>query len=179
MPAALIDQVARLIAQKPLASMATAAAPLNAAQLRQPSVVKVVCDRDGYALLFSRAAVPWTSGEDISGSGGGADIARRHLGIYAYRREYLRRFTKMGGCELERREKLEQLRALWHGDKSPAPTRWRRRRPGWTPAPTWSASAENSPRACIRGAHALYSPVRSGGDPRPPGHFSRPFFPHR
>ena len=119
MPAALIDQVARLIAQKPLASMATAAAPLNAAQLRQPSVVKVVCDRDGYALLFSRAAVPWTSGEDISGGGGGSsgDIARRHLGIYAYRREYLRRFTKMGGCELERREKLEQLRALWHGDK--------------------------------------------------------------
>ncbi|MGR3913752.1 MAG: 3-deoxy-manno-octulosonate cytidylyltransferase [Gammaproteobacteria bacterium] len=103
MPAALIDQVAQLLAQKPRASMATASAPLDAAQLQQPSVVKVAADRDGYALFFSRAAIA-------------AESARRHLGIYAYRRAYLRRFAALGECELERGEQLEQLRALWNGD---------------------------------------------------------------
>jgi len=111
MPAALIDQVAHLLAQKPLASMATAAAPLDAAQLHRTSVVKVVADCDGYALFFSRAAIAWPA------EGAPRGIARRHLGIYAYRREYLRRFASLDACELERSEQLEQLRALWHGDK--------------------------------------------------------------
>jgi len=46
-----------------------------------------------------------------------APAARRHIGIYAYRRGYLRRFAAYGACQLERRERLEQLRALWHGDR--------------------------------------------------------------
>ncbi|MDD9822746.1 MAG: 3-deoxy-manno-octulosonate cytidylyltransferase, partial [Gammaproteobacteria bacterium] len=46
---------------------------------------------------------------------GPATAPRRHIGIYAYRRGYLRRFAARGACALERRERLEQLRALWHG----------------------------------------------------------------
>lgn len=122
MPAALINQVAARLAADPQAAMATAAAPLDSpAQLRDPSVVKVVTDAAGYALYFSRAAIPWARDSDDSAAAAEDDStvahARRHIGIYAYRRAYLRRFATYGACELERRERLEQLRALWHGDR--------------------------------------------------------------
>lgn len=116
MPAELIDQVAARLADDPRAAMATATAPLDSpAQLRDPSVVKVVADAAGYALYFSRAAIPWP-GADGESAPADACCVRRHIGIYAYRRAYLRRFAAYGACQLERRERLEQLRALWHGD---------------------------------------------------------------
>ena len=143
MPAALINQVAARLAGDPQAEMATATAPLDdAAQLADPAVVKVVTCARGYALYFSRAAIPWggdvAAGDSDSADGDAADDAaagdstddsaagdsaaagpatapRRHIGIYAYRRGYLRRFAARGACALERRERLEQLRALWHG----------------------------------------------------------------
>ena len=141
MPASLINQVAARLAVDPQAEMATATAPLDdAAQLADPAVVKVVTCARGYALYFSRAAIPWggdvAAGDSDSADGDAADDAaagdsdstadgaaaagpatapRRHIGIYAYRRDYLRRFAARGACALERRERLEQLRALWHG----------------------------------------------------------------
>ena len=72
-----------------------------------PSRVKVVADRLGRALYFSRSRVP---------SGGGGDSALLlHVGVYAYRREALLDLARLGPCPLERAERLEQLRALWNG----------------------------------------------------------------
>lgn len=120
MPSALIEQVAELLAHQPQAVMATASAPLDEpAHWSDPAVVKVVTDHQGYALYFSRAAIPWQSGawrsEALPESS--ASIVRRHLGIYAYRCDYLRRFAERPACALEKHEKLEQLRALWYGEK--------------------------------------------------------------
>ncbi len=119
MPPALLNQTAELLARQPLAALATLSAPLdNAAQLTDPAVVKVVTDRAGYALYFSRAAIPWLRAETSSKLAEGAvGAVRRHLGLYAYYCDYLRRFAKRNACELEQHEKLEQLRALWHGEK--------------------------------------------------------------
>lgn len=115
-PPALIEQVAELLARREDAVMATASAPLgDAGQLNDPSVVKVVTDRDGYALYFSRAAIPRM--RDDTPLPDAAGVVRRHLGIYAYRCGYLRRFARRPVCELEKHEQLEQLRALWHGEK--------------------------------------------------------------
>ena len=114
MPAALIDQVATLLACRESAVMATASAPLDdPAQLNDPSVVKIVTDRDGYALYFSRAAIPRLRDETADAAG----VARRHLGIYAYRCGYLKQFAQRPVCDLEKHEQLEQLRALWYGEK--------------------------------------------------------------
>ncbi len=119
MPAALIDQVANALVAGGKAVMATASAPLTcAADASDPSVVKVVSDQSGYAIYFSRATIPWVRDESTSGL---ADYAqnhiRRHLGIYAYSAGYIRTFSGRGHCQLENLEKLEQLRALWHGEK--------------------------------------------------------------
>jgi 3-deoxy-manno-octulosonate cytidylyltransferase (CMP-KDO synthetase) len=76
--------------------------------LRNPSVVKVVVDLEGYALYFTRSAVPYTrSGE--------SPVAWRHLGLYAYRRTFLLKIAKLAQTPLERAERLEQLRVLEHG----------------------------------------------------------------
>jgi len=114
MPPALINQVAQHLAIHTCAAMATASAPLNPGQLADPSVVKVVTDRDGYALYFSRAAIARRRDEPELD---GLTVARRHIGIYAYRCAYLRRFSARPVCALELYEELEQLRALWYGDR--------------------------------------------------------------
>lgn len=80
------------------------------ADLRNPSVVKVVTDRAGNALYFSRSPIPfWRDGAD------GETVAFKHIGLYVYRREFLLRFARMAPTPLERAEKLEQLRALEWG----------------------------------------------------------------
>lgn len=95
----------------PGAQMATAACPLDPADLANPNAVKVVCDLRGHALYFSRSPIPCDRD-------GGAPPARlRHLGIYAYRRSFLLEFVKWKPAPLEKLEKLEQLRALEHGAK--------------------------------------------------------------
>lgn len=91
--------------------MATAAAPMAPEDLGNPAAVKAVFGRDGQALYFSRAAVPFVRD-------GGTDTAGafwRHIGIYAYRRDYLIRLVDEPPCPLENIEKLEQLRALYVG----------------------------------------------------------------
>ena len=79
------------------------------ADLANPSVVKVVVDRAGYALYFTRAAVPFTR------PGHPAPPAWRHLGLYVYRREFLLTIARLPETPLERSEGLEQLRVLEHG----------------------------------------------------------------
>jgi len=92
-------------------AMATLATPIaDAEEWRNPNVVKVVCDGRGDALYFSRAPIPWPR----DGAAPPA-AARRHIGVYAYRREFLLRFAELEPGMLEALEKLEQLRALERG----------------------------------------------------------------
>ncbi len=119
MSAALINQVANALVPGSAAVMATASAPLTCpADASDPSVVKVVSDKSGYAIYFSRAAIPWVRDESTSGLADHAqDHIQRHLGIYAYSAGYIQTFAARGHCRLEELEKLEQLRAIWHGEK--------------------------------------------------------------
>ncbi|AYH42932.1 3-deoxy-manno-octulosonate cytidylyltransferase [Azoarcus sp. DN11] len=115
---ALIADVARALADSPDAAIATAAHPLHdAAELFNPNVVKVVCDARDLALYFSRAPIPWAR-DDFAKSRdcvpAGLPV-QRHVGIYAYRVEFLRRYAGLAPSSLETWEALEQLRALWHG----------------------------------------------------------------
>jgi 3-deoxy-manno-octulosonate cytidylyltransferase (CMP-KDO synthetase) len=112
MPPALIDQVAELLASDEKAHIATLSVALAApTELTDPNVVKVVCDRLGHALYFSRAPIPWAR----DAAGGAPDEARRHIGLYAYRVRALQLMTDSAPSPLETTEKLEQLRALEHG----------------------------------------------------------------
>jgi len=117
MPPALVTAVAALLHARPEADIATAAHPIDSlADFRNPNVVKVVCDRQGLALYFSRAPMPWD--RDASSAGAPAlpsPLPLRHIGIYAYRVGFLRAFPTLEQAPLERIEALEQLRALWHG----------------------------------------------------------------
>lgn len=117
---ALIDAVATAlkVSGGETAAMATAAHPLtSAADFFNPNVVKVVCDKAGRALYFSRAPIPWardafaTDREHLPENLG----ALRHIGIYAYRASFLRRYGRLAPSPLEGVEALEQLRVLWHG----------------------------------------------------------------
>ena len=114
----LIEAVAAALRGDPDAAMATAAHPLRtAAEFFNPNVVKVVCDVRGRALYFSRAPIPWDRDHFADGRDAlPSDFpAQRHIGLYAYRVSFLRRFGQLAACPLERFEALEQLRALWHG----------------------------------------------------------------
>jgi 3-deoxy-manno-octulosonate cytidylyltransferase (CMP-KDO synthetase) len=92
-------------------AMATLATPISSAEeWYNANVVKVVCDSRGDALYFSRAPIPWP--RDQSGP---PAMARRHIGVYAYRRDFLLRFAGLEPGVLEGLEKLEQLRALERG----------------------------------------------------------------
>jgi len=114
---ALIDELGRTLAEDAAWDMATAAAPLtDPRDADQPSVVKVVCGRDGQALYFSRAAIPYLR-EKGAGTEGRDGLYYRHIGVYAYRRNFLERLVATPPCALEEAEKLEQLRALWLGGR--------------------------------------------------------------
>jgi 3-deoxy-manno-octulosonate cytidylyltransferase (CMP-KDO synthetase) len=113
-PPRIIDQVAENLANNPEADMATLSVPIHdAAQFSDPNCVKVVTDKRGLALYFSRATIPFPRDQEprqlpLSG-------ASRHLGIYAYRVSFLHRFVGWPVSQLEATEKLEQLRALENG----------------------------------------------------------------
>ena len=117
-PPAIIDQVAANLAANPQAAIATLAEPIDdVAALFNPNVVKVASDRNGLALTFSRAPLPWARDAfAVSREQLPANVPyRRHIGIYAYRAQFLHDFVAWGPCWLEDAECLEQLRALWHG----------------------------------------------------------------
>ncbi len=118
LPPALIGQVAELLAATPGAAIATLATPIESdADYRDPNVVKVVSRPDGMALYFSRAPIPWDrDGAAQSHAGVGRHHgSRRHLGLYAYRVGALLALAGTPPAEIERRERLEQLRALAMG----------------------------------------------------------------
>jgi 3-deoxy-manno-octulosonate cytidylyltransferase (CMP-KDO synthetase) len=118
MPAAVVRQVAEALAQRTDCAIATACHPLHdAAEFFSPNVVKVVTDANGRALYFSRAPIPWSRdafAADRDRLPPGLP-ARRHVGLYAYRAGFLRRFPQLPPAPLEQHESLEQLRALAHG----------------------------------------------------------------
>jgi 3-deoxy-manno-octulosonate cytidylyltransferase (CMP-KDO synthetase) len=114
----LIATVAHTLAARPDAAIATAAHPLaTVADFLNPNVVKVVCDAQGRALYFSRAPVPWPRDAfaAVQCELPPGFAAQRHVGIYAYRAAFLRRYAALEPAPLEGWEALEQLRALWHG----------------------------------------------------------------
>jgi len=115
---ALIVAVAQALADDQAAAVATAAHPLrDAAEFFNPNIVKVVCDAHERALYFSRAPMPWARDAFAATRDAlPADLpALRHVGIYAYRVAFLRRYASLAMSPLEQWEALEQLRALWHG----------------------------------------------------------------
>lgn len=133
---ALIRECALCLTTHEEAAIATLAHPLfDTEEFRNPNVVKVVTDQQGYALYFSRAMIPWPRDafatsvlspqtSDLSPQSSalasqpslpeGLPVLR-HIGLYAYRASFLREFAGLAPAPLERFEMLEQLRALWHG----------------------------------------------------------------
>jgi 3-deoxy-manno-octulosonate cytidylyltransferase (CMP-KDO synthetase) len=104
-----IAQTARLLSEHTGATIATLTTPLESeAEFRDANFAKVVTDKDGWALYFSRAPIPWPRD-------GGMPAVQRHIGLYAYRVAGLKTITAAPPCVLEQVEKLEQLRALWLG----------------------------------------------------------------
>jgi len=137
-PPALIRAVAEHLHAHPECAIATACHPIHdEASMRNPNIVKAVLDKNGNALYFSRAPIPWPrdAGMSLSLPAGQADRssspqeeikreapsvsinALRHIGIYAYRANFLREFGDLTPAPLEQVESLEQLRALYHGYK--------------------------------------------------------------
>lgn len=116
---ALIEEVALNMAQHNEAAIATACHQIHdKSQMLNPNVVKVVLDKEGYALYFSRAPIPYP--RDAFAAGGELPAAieiYRHIGIYAYRTSFLKAYAGLQPSPIERYESLEQLRALWHGYK--------------------------------------------------------------
>ena len=126
-PPQVIDQVADNLATHPGASIATLSDRIeDAEELLNPNAVKVVTDVNGMALYFSRAPIPWPRDDfgsaTVSASPGSTTSMpegmhwHRHIGIYAYRTRFLHRFVGWPPAPLEQVERLEQLRALYHGE---------------------------------------------------------------
>jgi 3-deoxy-manno-octulosonate cytidylyltransferase (CMP-KDO synthetase) len=119
-PPRLIREVAANLEAHRAAAIATVCHPIgDPAELADPNVVKVVFDRDGYALYFSRAPIPYARdahrrAATLRSMPAGLP-AYRHVGIYAYRCAFLREYAKLKPVAIERFEALEQLRALAHG----------------------------------------------------------------
>lgn len=118
-PPAVIDQVAALLQANPDADMATLYEPLQRDEdLFDPNVVKLVTNKAGHALYFSRAPIPWARDAFAREPGRlPAEVPAfvRHIGLYAYRAGFLRHYVNLEPAPLERLESLEQLRVLWHG----------------------------------------------------------------
>ena len=119
-PPAVINQVASNLMKAPEADAATLAEPIrNAQDLFNPAVVKVVSDKTGYALYFSRSPMPWSRDSFATSTNALPDVDcfRRHIGIYAYRVGLLNQFVTWSQSPLEQLESLEQLRIQWHGHR--------------------------------------------------------------
>ena len=111
-PPELINQVAITLAQHEQCALSTVAVPItDIAEINNPNVVKVVLNRSGEALYFSRAPIPFVRDPQAN-----QKIEHlRHLGIYAYRADFLQAYTRLEPAPPEQAEALEQLRALWNG----------------------------------------------------------------
>ncbi len=111
-PPEFINQVAQTLADHSACAISTIAVPIeDDAEITNPNVVKVVLNRSGEAMYFSRAAIPFVRDSDTAGK----ITHLRHLGIYAYRADFLQAYTRLDPAPPEQAEALEQLRALWNG----------------------------------------------------------------
>ncbi|NTV94882.1 MAG: 3-deoxy-manno-octulosonate cytidylyltransferase [Thiobacillus sp.] len=114
----LIRATATLLHERPAAAMATVCHPLqDLVEVMNPNMVKVVLDKDGHALYFSRAAIPWARD---AWAGTERELPAelpvyRHVGLYAYRVGFLKAYPGLPRPAIEAFESLEQLRALYHG----------------------------------------------------------------
>lgn len=114
---ASIDMLVELMQSNPRAAMATLCTPITSReQLDDPNCVKVVCGSAGQALYFSRCPIPFCRDRDPDELLPSDSPWRLHLGIYAYRRDFLLRLTTLPPSRLEQLEKLEQLRVLEAGE---------------------------------------------------------------
>ncbi|SFL61878.1 3-deoxy-manno-octulosonate cytidylyltransferase [Pelosinus propionicus] len=104
----VIDQLASAFDNQPDLNMATLMTKMDKSEYQVPSAVKVITDLQGYALYFSRSLIPYPRVEI------GLPVFK-HIGIYAYRRDFLLKYAKLAPTPLEKTESLEQLRALEHG----------------------------------------------------------------
>jgi 3-deoxy-manno-octulosonate cytidylyltransferase (CMP-KDO synthetase) len=112
-PPAVINQVARNLAARPDTGICTLYAPIAATEeFHNPNAVKLVTDLAGNVLYFSRAPMPWPRDGQTPES---LALAKRHIGLYAYRVEVLQQFVRWAPSPLETTEKLEQLRAMENG----------------------------------------------------------------
>ncbi len=117
-PLGSIEQVASNLHETSCASIATLATPItDAEELADSNNVKVVFDSAGMALYFSRSTIPHCRDGTPDFDDSAQHVFFRHVGLYAYRTGFLSRYTGMPECGLEQLEKLEQLRALWNGER--------------------------------------------------------------
>merc|ERR1711879_93420 len=119
-PRSLIETTASSLLEHSQAGMSSVCTALESDQdVFDPNVVKVVLDRLGFAMYFSRASIPWDRDgyRDQPGVRTDKMPVYRHIGMYGYRVSFLNEYTRMEPCPLETTECLEQLRALWYGVK--------------------------------------------------------------
>ncbi len=120
MPPHVLNDVATCLAQRSDCAMATAAHPIDSIEsFLNPNVVKVTLDERQTALTFSRAPIPWPRDHfrETKGSLPEGFVAYHHLGLYAYRARFLRRYPSLAQAPMEKWESLEQLRALYYGER--------------------------------------------------------------
>jgi 3-deoxy-manno-octulosonate cytidylyltransferase (CMP-KDO synthetase) len=111
-PPELINQVAQTLANNPQCAISTIAVPITEkSEIDNPNVVKAVLNHANEAMYFSRAPIPFVR----DGQSAQQITYLRHLGIYAYRADFLRAYTQLEPAPPEQAEALEQLRALWNG----------------------------------------------------------------
>lgn len=116
LPGESIDQVVELLQRDPQAGMATLATPIRTREkLLDPACVKVVCDARGRALYFSRSPIPHAREWDDALLRAEPPVFMQHIGLYAYRRDFLLQMSGLPASRLEQVEKLEQLRVLEAG----------------------------------------------------------------
>ncbi|EKO3405111.1 3-deoxy-manno-octulosonate cytidylyltransferase [Vibrio fluvialis] len=115
-PPSIIRQVADNLAasQAPMATLAVEIRHED--EVFNPNAVKVVTDKDGYALYFSRATIPWDR-DNFAKDKTVVQPLMRHIGIYAYRAGFINTYIQWPASQLEKIECLEQLRVLWYGEK--------------------------------------------------------------
>lgn len=119
-PSENISQVAQNLEENPDTPMATLSVEIkDKEELFNPNAVKVVSDKSGHALYFSRSTIPYDRdaflGKKIDEIETFSDIYQRHIGIYAYRAGFVQQYIQWQPSPLEQLESLEQLRVLWHG----------------------------------------------------------------
>jgi 3-deoxy-manno-octulosonate cytidylyltransferase (CMP-KDO synthetase) len=116
LPEAQIDQLAQALNNNPHKPMATLCEKIESREdMQNPNIVKVVRDINDTAIYFSRSPIPWVENETEQYENN--SVVYRHIGIYAYRTAFLKQFSELPVCAIEKSERLEQLRALYNGFK--------------------------------------------------------------